>query len=91
MMVHLFIYELLGASLVAITSSRTRKLNPILAFGILWAVLNPWRTLQSDMTTISGQVAWGSICHLFLFFPLYRWTNQYLKTKKAALLTIQQP
>ena len=80
MMVHLFIYGLLGGLLIVITTKRTRKLNPIIAFGILWVVLTPWGTFQQDMTTISGKVVWGSICHLLIFFPLYRWVDRFVQS-----------
>lgn len=80
MMVHLFIYGLLGGFLIVVTKNRTRRLNPILAFGILWVVLTPWGTFQQDMTTVSGKVVWGSICHLVIFFPLYRWANRQIES-----------
>ena len=80
MMVHLFIYGLIGGLLMVITTNRTSRLNPILAFGVLWVVLTPWGTFQQDMTTISGKVVWGSICHLLIFFPLYRWTDRFLQS-----------
>jgi hypothetical protein len=80
MMVHLFIYGIIGGVLIVITTNRTRRINPILAFGILWVVLTPWGTFQQDMVTISGRVFWGSICHLVLFFPLYR-KIQYFITR----------
>ena len=80
MMVHLFIYGLIGGLFMVITTNRTSRLNPILAFGVLWVVLTPWGTFQQDMTTISGKVVWGSICHLLIFFPLYRWTDRFLQS-----------
>lgn len=80
MIVHLFIYGLLGGVLIKIATRRTRSINPILAIGILWVVLSPWGTFQQDMTTISGKVVWGSICHLIIFFPLYRWTNSNVQS-----------
>ena len=80
MMIHLFIYGIIGGVLLVITTNRTRRLNPILSFGILWVVLTPWGTFQQDMTTISGKVFWGSVCHLLIFFPLYRWTNRLIQS-----------
>ena len=80
MMVHLFIYGILGGVLIIITTNRTRRLNPILAFGILWVVLTPWGTFQQDMVTISGKVVWGSICHLLIFFPIYKGVNRFIQT-----------
>ena len=80
MMVHLFIYGIIGGVLIVITTKRTRKLNPIIACGVLWVVLIPWGTFQQDFTTISGKLVWGSICHLLIFFPLYKWGNRFIQS-----------
>ena len=81
MMIHLFIYGLIGGILYMITTNRTRNINPLIAFGIIWTVLTPWGTFQQDMVTISGKVVWGAICHLVLFFPIYQIINKSVTIK----------
>ena len=81
MMIHLSIYGLIGGILYMITTNRTRNINPLIAFGIIWTVLTPWGTFQQDMVTISGKVVWGAICHLVLFFPIYQIINKSVTIK----------
>ena len=79
MLIHLFLFGMLGAGLYLITLSRAAPFNPLLALGLLWVCMKPWGTFQSDMVTVSGQVFWGAICHLILFFPFYRWANDWIQ------------
>ena len=79
MLLQLFIYGLIGGGLYMITTWRTSNLNPILALGLLWVCMKPWGTFQQDMITMTGAVFWGSVCHLVLFFPLYRLTNRWIQ------------
>ena len=83
MMIHLFVYGLIGAGLVLLTLKRSIKINPVITAGILWVVLTPWGTFQQDMVTVSGQVFWGTLCHLFLFTWLYRFIHRYVQVPEA--------
>ena len=83
MMIHLFVYGLIGAGLVILTLKRSITINPVITAGILWVVLTPWGTFQQDMVTVSGQVFWGTICHLFLFTWFYRFIHRYVQVPEA--------
>ena len=83
MMIHLFVYGLIGAGLVLLTLKRSIKINPVITAGILWVVLTPWGTFQQDMVTVSGQVFWGTLCHLFLFTGFYRFIHRYVQVPEA--------
>lgn len=80
MLIQLFLFGVLGGGLCLITLRRTLNLNPLLSLGILWVCMKPWGTFQQDMVTMTGQVFWGTICHLFLFIPLYRVANRWIQT-----------
>ena len=79
MLIHLFLFGMLGGGLYLITLSRAVAFNPLLALGLLWVCMKPWGTFQSDMVTVSGQVFWGAICHLIIFFPFYRLANDWIQ------------
>ena len=83
MMIHLFVYGLIGAGLVILTLKRSITINPVITAGILWVVLTPWGTFQQDMVTVSGQVFWGTLCHLFLFTWFYRFIHRYVQVPEA--------
>lgn len=83
MMIHLFVYGLIGAGLVLLTLKRSITINPVITAGILWVVLTPWGTFQQDMVTVSGQVFWGTLCHLFLFTGFYRFIHRYVQVPEA--------
>lgn len=91
MMLHLFIYGLIGGLLLRIALNRGRRLNPLLALGLLWAVMYHWGTFQQDMVTVAGRTAWGALCQLLLFFPIYKWTDRFIKPKVPASNALQQP
>ena len=91
MMLHLFCYGIVGGLLVRTTLRRSKDLNPLLGLGLLWAVMYPWSTFQQDMVTVAGRTGWGIFCHLLLFFPLYQWTNRFIKHKDAVQNALQQP
>ena len=78
MKLHLFIYGIIGGLLYMIILSRTLAFNPLLALGILWVCMKPWGTFQADMITLVGSVFWGSVCHLLIFFPLYKKLNNFI-------------
>ena len=84
MMIHLFVYGLIGAGLVLLTLKRSITINPVITAGILWVVLTPWGTFQQDMVTVSGQVFWGTLCHLFLFTRFYRFIHRYVQVPEAS-------
>lgn len=77
MHLHLFIYGVFGSILVRLTLLRTRKLNDLLKWGILFAVLSGWGTFQQDMITVLGRTVWGTFCQLVLFLPIYSAINRY--------------
>lgn len=79
MHLHLFIYGLFGSILVRITLSRTRKLNDLLRWGILFAILTGWGTFQQDMITVLGRTVWGTFSQLVLFIPIYSAINRYCR------------
>lgn len=79
MMVQLFLFGIFGGMLCSFSLLRAKELNPLLALGILWVCLKPLGTFQSDMITLIGTAFWGGICHLFIFFPLYKLANGYIK------------
>lgn len=89
MMLHLFLYGAIGGLLVRITLKKGEKLNPLLAIGMLWAVMTHWGTFQQDMVTVAGRTGWGALCQLFIFFPIYKWTNQFILTKTGAARALQ--
>lgn len=78
MMVQLFLFGALGGMLYRITKRRTATMNPIIAFGIMWAVLFPWGTFQQDVITIAGKVFWGTLCQLLFFFPIHRAFHRFV-------------
>jgi len=84
MALQLFIYGLIGGGLYMLSMWRTSALNPLLALGILWVCMKPWGTFQQDMITLTGTVFWGSVCHLLIFFPLYRWANRWIQNSPTA-------
>ena len=84
MMFHLFAYGLFGALLFRVTLHRCRQLNPLITFGILWSVMYPWGTCQSDMVTVLGSTVWGGFSQLVLFFPLYKWINTFIQSAPAS-------
>ena len=79
MVLQLFLYGVLGGLLFLLALNRTASLTPLLSLGILWMVMKPWGTFQQDMVTLTGTLFWGAVCHLFLFFPFYRWVNGWIK------------
>ena len=83
MALQLFIYGLIGGGLYMLTIWRTAAFNPLLASGILWVCMKPWGTFQQDMVTLVGTVFWGSACHLFIFFPFYRWANRWIQSRPS--------
>ena len=83
MALQLFIYGLIGGGLYMLVTWRTAAFNPLLALGILWVCMKPWGTFQQDMVTLVGTVFWGSVCHLFIFFPLYRWANRWIQSRPS--------
>lgn len=78
MMVQLFIFGAFGGMLYRITRRRTADMNPILAFGVMWAVLLPWGSFQQDIVTIAGKVFWGTLCQLLFFFPIHKAFNKFI-------------
>ena len=90
MMLHLFVYGLIGGLLVRITLRRGQKLNPLLALGLLWAVMYHWATFQQDMVTVAGRTGWGALCQLLIFFPIYRWTDRFIK-QEGSTDALQRP
>lgn len=76
MHLHLFIYGLFGALLMRLTLTRTAGLNDLLKWGVLFAVLSSWGTFQQDMISVLGSTVWGTLCHLVLFMPFYKWLNR---------------
>jgi len=80
MMLHLFIYGFLGALLIRISISKMANFNPIVAMGILWIIILPWGTFQQDMIVVAGKTVWGALCHLVLFWPLYKLINRHILT-----------
>ena len=80
MLIQLFLFGVLGGGLYLFTIKRTLNLNPLISLGILWVCLKPWGTFQQDMVSMTGQVFWGAVCHLLLFFPLYRIANRWIQT-----------
>ena len=78
MMVHLFIYGVIGGILFKVTMRRGQSINPILSFGLLWVILYPWGTFQQDMVVVAGKTAWGALCQLILFFPIYTLINRFI-------------
>ena len=91
MMLHLFVYGLIGGLLVRLTVGRGRTLNPLLALGLLWAVMYHWGTFQQDMVTVAGRTGWGALCQLLIFWPIYRWTDRFIKQEGSASYALQQP
>lgn len=89
MMLHLFVYGLIGGLLVRITLRRGQKLNPLLALGLLWAVMYHWGTFQQDMVTVAGRTGWGALCQLVIFFPIYRWTNRFIRQEEVVSNALQ--
>ena len=79
MALHLYIYGLIGGGLYMLTIRRTSAFNPLLALGILWVCMKPWATFQQDMISMFGYLVWGSVCHLFIFYPLYKWINKWIQ------------
>ena len=79
MVLQLFLYGVLGGLLFLLALNRTASFTPLLSLGILWIVIKPWGTFQQDMVTLTGTLFWGAVCHLFLFFPFYRWVNGWVK------------
>ena len=78
MMLQLFCFGALGGLLYRLSTRRTQGLNPIIAFGVIWAVLYPWGTFQQDVVTVTGKIFWGTICQLLFFFPFYKAFNTYV-------------
>ena len=76
MMLQLIFYGIVGVFIIGLIKSRYSNINPLLYCGIMWVLLQPWGTFQQDMVTVSGTIVWGSICHLFIFSPLYRWADK---------------
>ncbi len=76
MMLQLIFYGIAGVLIIGLIKSRYPTINPLLYCGIMWVLLQPWGTFQQDMVTVSGTLFWGSLCHLFIFSPLYRWADQ---------------
>lgn len=91
MMIHLFVYGFIGGLLVRLTLRRGRTLNPLLALGLLWAVMYHWGTFQQDMVTVAGRTGWGALCQLLIFFPIYRWTDRFIQQEEAPSNALQQP
>ena len=88
MMVHLLLFGLFGAFVIRLVYQRYQSnINPIFFLGILWATILPWGTFQQDMVTVSGKLVWGTVCHLILFTPLYRYVNSAIVNPHA----LQQP
>lgn len=79
MALQLFVYGIIGGSLFMLVAWRTSPLNPLLGLGILWVCIKPWGTFQQDMVVVIGTIFWGCICHLIIFFPLYRWLNNWIQ------------
>jgi len=77
MHLHLFIYGLFGALLLKVTLIKTKDLNGLLIWGILFVIMNSWGTYQQDMVTVLGKTVWGTFCQLFLFLPVYKALNRY--------------
>ena len=46
--------------------------NPLFTLGIIYVVLSKWGSFQNDAIFVFGLTFFGSICHLYLFRPLYR-------------------
>ena len=82
MIIQLFVFGLIGGSLFLLTQLRTQKFSPIISLCLTWICMKPWATFQADMITMTGQLFWGAICHLILFFPLYKWINSWITKKK---------
>lgn len=81
MMIQLFLYGVIGGILYKTTQKRTRSLNPVLSFGLLWVILTPWGTFQQDMVTVSGKIVWGTVCQLLIFFPVYKKLDRFIQIK----------
>jgi len=79
MAIQLFIYGIIGGGLYMIITWRTSTLNPLLGLGILWICMKPWGTFQQDMISMTGSLVWSSVCHLLIFFPIYRLTNTWIQ------------
>lgn len=81
MMLHLFAFGFIGGLLMRLTLRRGLDLNPLLALGLLWAVMYHWGTFQQDMVTVAGRTGWGALCQLVIFFPIYRTVNRFIRTQ----------
>ena len=55
MHLHLFLYGLLGASMLRLSTLRTQHLHPLIRWGVAFAVLSGWGTFQQDMVTVLGR------------------------------------
>jgi len=82
-LVQLLLYGLLGAFLVKATYRRCKTLNAVLMLSILFCVINPWGTMQQDFITMFGRVTWNTLCQLFIFYPVYKWLNSFLKAQSS--------
>ena len=77
MMIQMIAYALIGIALLRFLHNQYSEINPLLYYGLIWVILQPWGTFQQDMVTVSGTIFWGSLCHLLIFRPLYKLINGY--------------
>lgn len=82
MLIQLFAFGLIGGCLYILTLIRTKTLNPLLSLSITWICMKPWATFQADMITMTGQLIWGAVSHLLIFFPLYKFMNIWIQNRK---------
>jgi len=71
LIVALFFYGVVGGWLYQ-KAGNDRVTNPLFTIGIIYVVLSKWGSFQNDAIFIYGLTFFGSICHLYLFRPLYR-------------------
>jgi hypothetical protein len=79
MVLQLFLFGVLCGALYMIVIWRTQSINPLLTLGVLWVCMKPFGTFQDDMVNVIGSIFWGSVCHLIIFFPLYKQANGWLQ------------
>ncbi len=77
-LLQLFCFGLLGAFLVRQVYRRFEKFHVLLMLGVLFTVLSPWATMQQDFITMGGSVLWNTICHFFIFLPIYTRINKFI-------------
>ena len=73
MMIALFGFGLTGGRLFLFVSERGSRFMPMVATSILaYVVLSKWGTFQGDAIYVYGRTFFGTICHCFVFVPIYK-------------------